>query len=58
MIADPERHARNSLFRDLRHSRPLGGRQPSPLISAHDRFFSLPPHLGAQYEIAGPYSPL
>jgi hypothetical protein len=26
--------------------RPLGGRRPSPLISARDRFFWLPPPLG------------
>jgi hypothetical protein len=58
MIADPERHARNSLFRDLRHGRPLGGRRQSPLISAHHKFFLLPSYLGLQYEIAGPYSPL
>jgi hypothetical protein len=30
MIADSDHHAQNSLSRDSRHSRPLGGRRPSP----------------------------
>jgi hypothetical protein len=59
MIADPDRHARNSHLAIWGRVARLAIADRVLLISAHDRFFfGTPESRRAQYEIAGPYFPL
>jgi hypothetical protein len=63
MIADSDHlTSQNSPFRDVRHSRPLGGRRPSPRqirLPLTIRFFcDTPASRSARHEMTGPYFPL